>query len=157
MNFFCSLKPEVVGGCTLAIVNSDLLFIGSIASQTGVSVDTVRHYERKGLLPDVTRDASGYRRYPAGTIDRIRVIRAALAVGFTLDELARIFRQRASGKPPCAHVLDLATRKLAELDARIAAMIAVRAVLAETATSWKQRLETTPDGGFAHLLESLPR
>ncbi len=146
----------MVEGCTLAFVSSDLLFIGSIASQIGVSVDTVRHYERKGLLPDVTRDASGYRRYPAGTIDRIRVVRAALAVGFTLDELARIFRQRASGKPPCGHVLDLAIRKLAELDARIAAMNAVRAVLAETTTSWKERIETTPDGGFAHLLESLP-
>src|SRR5258706_15615859 len=98
---------------------TNLLFIGTVASQTGVSVDTVRHYERKGLLFNVARDASGYRRYPAETIDRIRVVRAALAIGFTLDELARIFRQRASGKPPCAHVRDLAIRKLEELDERI--------------------------------------
>lgn len=136
-------------------MSSDLLLIGSVASRTGVSVDTVRHYERKGLLPDVIRDANGYRRYPAETIDRIRIVRAALAIGFSLDELARVFRQRASGKPPCAYVRDLATRKLAELDERIAAMIAVRAVLSATAVSWEQRLQATPDGGFAHLLESL--
>jgi len=136
-------------------MSSDLLLIGSVAGQTGVSVDTVRHYERKGLLPNVIRDASGYRRYPAETIDRIRIVRAALAIGFSLDELARVFRQRASGKPPCAYVRDLAIRKLAELDERIAAMNAIRAVLAATATSWEQRLRTTPDGGFAHLLESL--
>jgi DNA-binding transcriptional MerR regulator len=137
-------------------MNSDLLLIGKVAGEAGVSVDTVRHYERKGLLFDVTRDASGYRRYPADTIDRIRIVRAALAIGFTLDELARIFRQRASGKPPCAHVHELATRKLAELDARIAAMNAMRAVLSETAMAWEQRLRETPEGGFARLLESLP-
>jgi len=131
------------------------LLIGEIASRTGVSVDTVRHYERKGLLHDVRRDPNGYRRYPAATVDRIRVIRRALGIGFTLDELSRIFRQRAAGTPPCAQVHELATRKVIELDERIAAMTAVRAALAETLTSWKQRLQTTPAGGFAGLLDSL--
>jgi DNA-binding transcriptional MerR regulator len=135
-------------------MNSGLL-IREVATQIGVSVDTVRHYERKGVLGDVARDESGYRRYPLETVQRIRVIRRALSIGFTLDELARIFRQRASGRPPCAQVRDLATRKLAELDERIAAMNAVRAALSETVSAWERRLETTPDGGFAHLLESL--
>jgi DNA-binding transcriptional MerR regulator len=136
-------------------MSSSLLLIGEIASQTGVSVDTVRHYERKGVLQDVTRDQSGYRRYPAATIDRIRVVRRAIGIGFTLDELARIFRQRASGHPPCRGVRDLAARKLAELDERIAALNAVRAALSETVTSWERRLDATPEGGLAHLLESL--
>jgi DNA-binding transcriptional MerR regulator len=136
-------------------MNSDLLLIGEVASQTGVSVDTVRHYERKGLLQDVSRDGSGYRRYPADAVARIRVIRRALTIGFRLDELARIFRQRATGRPPCGQVRDLAVRKLAELDERIAAMTALRVALAETITSWEQRLEATPAGGFAHLLETL--
>jgi DNA-binding transcriptional MerR regulator len=136
-------------------MSSGLLLIGAVASQTGVSVDTVRHYERKGLLENVVRDESGYRRYPLDTAQRIRVIRRSLDIGFTLDELARIFRQRASGRPPCAQVRDLATRKLAELDERIAAMNAVRAALSETLSDWEQRLETTPNGTFAHLLESL--
>lgn len=136
-------------------MTSDLLLIGNVASQAGVSVDTVRHYERKGILSNVVRDGSGYRRYPAETVDRIRMVRQALAIGFTLDELARIFRQRASGRPPCTYVRDLANRKLAELDERIAAMNAVRAVLAETAMSWDKRLQSTPEGGFAYLLETL--
>ena len=136
-------------------MNSDLLLIGEVASQTGVSVDTVRHYERKGLLQGVSRDGSGYRRYPADTVQHIHVIRRALAIGFSLDELARIFRQRAAGRPPCGQVRDLALRKLAELDERIAAMTTLRAALAGTIAGWEQRLEATPDGGFAHLLETL--
>src|SRR5258708_32535736 len=90
------------------------LLIGDVAKQTGVSVDTVRHYERKGVIEGVVRDGSGYRRYPAATIDRIRVVRRALGIGFTLDELARIFRQRASGHPPCRQVRDVAARQLGE-------------------------------------------
>ena len=136
-------------------MNSNLLLIGEVASRTGVSVDTVRHYERKGLLQGVSRDGSGYRRYPADIVGRIQVIRRALAIGFTLDELSRIFRQRAAGQPPCGQVRDLAVRKLAELDERIAAMISLRAALAETVDGWEQRLQTTPEGGFAHLLETL--
>jgi DNA-binding transcriptional MerR regulator len=136
------------------MMNSELL-IGEVARRVGVSADTVRHYERKGLLQNVRRDGSGYRRYPEDAVDRIRVVRRALAIGFTLDELARIFRQRASGKAPCKQVYELAARKAAELDAQIAAMTAVRAALAETLASWEQRLHTTPAGGFAGLLDSL--
>lgn len=148
------LTLEPLPGLTLLMMITELL-VGDVASRTGVSVDTVRHYERKGLLKDVRRDGNGYRRYPADTIDRIRVVRRALGIGFTLDELAKIFRQRASGKPPCAHVYELTKRKAAELDERIEALTAVRAALAETLTSWEQRLQTTPAGGFAGLLDSL--
>jgi DNA-binding transcriptional MerR regulator len=137
------------------MMTRDLLLIGDVARQTGVSVDTVRHYERKGLLQEVSRDGSGYRRYPSEAIDRIRVVRRALGIGFSLDELARIFRRRAAGKPPCREVYDLATRKVAELDEQIAAMTAVRAALSETLVTWERRLQTTPDGGFAGLLDSL--
>jgi len=136
-------------------MSSDLLLIGEVASRTGVSVDTVRHYERKGLLQGISRDRSGYRRYPAESVERIRIIRRALGIGFSLDELSRIFRQRAAGQPPCGHVRDLAVRKLAELDERIAAMTALRAALAGTVGDWEQRLRTTAEGGFAGLLETL--
>jgi MerR family Zn(II)-responsive transcriptional regulator of zntA len=131
------------------------LSIGEVANRTGVSVDTVRHYERKGILGPIRRDDSGYRRYPAEVIDRIRIVRRALGIGFTLDELARIFRQRDSGNPPCAKVYELATRKAAELDERIAAMIAVRTALGQTLTSWEEKLENRGDGEFAGLLASL--
>jgi DNA-binding transcriptional MerR regulator len=136
-------------------MNGEQLRIGEVASRTGVSVDTVRHYERKGLLPDVQRDANGYRSYPGGVIERIAVIRRALRIGFSLDELSRIFRMRAAGTPPCTQVYALAVRKAAELDEQIAAMTAVRAALAETLAEWEQRLQSTPAGAFGGLLESL--
>ncbi|MBV8516333.1 MAG: heavy metal-responsive transcriptional regulator [Acidobacteria bacterium] len=133
----------------------ELLLIGEVANAAGVSVDTIRHYERVGVLRDVARDASGYRRYPPHTVERVRMIRRALTLGFTLDELSRIFRQRAAGKPPCREVRALADRKLAEVEERIAALTTVRAALVDTLSSWDDRLRDTPDGAFANLFETL--
>ena len=64
----------------------------ALADATGVSTDTLRHYERLGLLPGVTRTRSGYRRYPPALVDRVRVIQRALVVGFSLRELASVLR-----------------------------------------------------------------
>jgi DNA-binding transcriptional MerR regulator len=137
------------------MMNSELLRVGDVATQAGVSVDTVRHYERKGVLRNVARDGSGYRRYPADAVQRVLVIRKAIALGFSLDELADIFRERAAGKPPCGRVRDLARRKLVELDERIAALTALRASVAETIAGWDDRLRNTRDGDFALLLETI--
>lgn len=137
------------------MMNPELLRVSDVASRAGVSVDTVRHYERKGVLRNVSRDRSGYRRYPEDAVRRVLVIRRAITLGFSLDELADIFRERAAGKPPCGRVRDLAGRKLVELDQRIAALTALRTVLAETIEGWDDRLRNTQDGGFAHLLETI--
>lgn len=137
------------------MMNSGLLRVGDVASRAGVSVDTVRHYERKGVLQNVSRDESGYRRYSGDAVRRILLIRKAISLGFSLDELAAIFRERAAGKPPCGRVRELAGRKLVELDERIAALTALRAALAETIEGWDDRLRNTDRGGFAHLLETI--
>jgi len=137
------------------MMNSELLRVGDVASQAGVSVDTVRHYERKGVLENVSRDESGYRRYAADAVTRVLVIRRAIGLGFSLDELADIFRERAAGKPPCGGVRDLAGRKLVELDERIAALTSLRGVLAGVIDGWDDRLRNTKDGGFARLLETI--
>ena len=137
------------------MMNSGLLRVGDVASRAGVSVDTVRHYERKGVLQNVSRDESGYRRYSGDAVRRILLIRKAISLGFSLDELAAIFRERAAGKPPCGRVRELAGRKLVELDERIAALTALRAALAETIEGWDDRLRNTGRGGFAHLLEAI--
>ena len=135
-------------------MDSNLLRIGDIAERAGVSVDTVRYYERKGLLRDVTREGS-QRRFSEDVVQQIHVIRCAAAIGFTLDELARIFARRASGNAPCGHVLELAKGKLGELDARISELHALRARLAQVIESWEQKYQQTPSGTLAHLLESL--
>jgi len=137
------------------MMNSGLLRVGDVASRAGVSVDTVRHYERKGVLQNVSRDESGYRRYSGDAVRRILLIRKAISLGFSLDELAAIFRERAAGKPPCGRVRALAGRKLVELDERIDALTALRAALAETIEGWDDRLRKTERGGFAHLLETI--
>jgi DNA-binding transcriptional MerR regulator len=134
---------------------ANLLLIGELAKACGVSNDTIRHYEQKGVIPAAVRDGSGYRRYPEETIERVRLVRRALGIGFTLDELARVFRQRTSGHPPCREVRLLGARKLSELDDRIGEMLAVRDALASTLESWDSRLIATPEGEMAHLLETV--
>ena len=76
-----------------------------VARVTGVSTDTLRHYERKGLLPGVTRSAAGYRRYSAATVERVMLIQRALVVGFSLAELQACSgnsRRRRRAVPACA-------------------------------------------------------
>lgn len=139
------------------MMNSECMRISDVAERSHVSVDTVRYYERKRLLSGVIRDGNGHRRFPPAVVDRILVIRHAAALGFTFDELARIFERRASGKAPCAQVLDSARRKLVELDDRIAALQSLRRTLAEVIAVWEEKYQQTPPGGLAHLLESLVR
>src|SRR4051812_28459483 len=91
----------------------DGLLAGELARLAGVSSDTLRHYERKGVLPRPLRLSNGYRKYPASSVDRVRLIRRALAVGFTLDELARFLKARDRGQAPCREVRALASEKLA--------------------------------------------
>jgi DNA-binding transcriptional MerR regulator len=128
---------------------------GELARIAGVSVDTLHHYERVHVLPPASRRENGYRDYPPEAAQRVQMIRRALAVGFTLDELARVFRMRDAGNPPCATVRKLAAGKLEAIDSRIADLQALRESLIETMRDWDTRLAQTPAGQPAHLLESL--
>ena len=131
------------------------LLTGELARRCGVSADTIRHYERRGVIPPPERGENGYRRHRPETVDRVLLVRRALAIGFSLDEIARILRERAAGTPPCRKVRALAGEKLAELDRRIAEMTAMREELAAIVEEWDARLSVTTDGDPARLLESL--
>lgn len=126
---------------------------GELAQLTGVSTDTLRHYERKGLLT-VQRLPNGYRVYAAQAVERVRLIRNALAIGFGLDELARILRVRDAGGAPCRQVHTLAANRLAELERLIDDLCATRDELRELLQGWDQRLEQAQTGP-ARLLETL--
>ena len=89
---------------TVSVKEKAFLYSGELARLTGVSTDTLRHYERRGLVPRPSRSNSGYRQYPLEVADRVRLVQRALAVGFSLDELARILRERDKGKAPCREV-----------------------------------------------------
>ena len=128
---------------------------GELARLVGVSTDTLRHYERKGVLPAPRRLANGYRRYPHDALARVRTVRAALALGFTLDELASLLRARARGRPPCREVRDLAAAKLEAGERRLAELSRLLDVLREVLAAWDERLAGTPQGAAAGLLEAL--
>jgi MerR family transcriptional regulator, copper efflux regulator len=134
--------------------DTDLLS-GELARLAGVSTDTLRHYERVGVLPRPPRTGSGYRRYPASAVDRVRLIRRALAIGFSLDELRRILQSRDRGGVPCQGVRALAASKLSQLEQRIAELEGLRDQLRGLLIDWDGRLARTPDGQPARLLESL--
>ncbi len=136
---------------------TDEISSGELARLCGVSPDTIRHYERVGVLPGAVRGANGYRRFPPESIERVLLVRKALAIGFSLDELARILGQRDAGTPPCRNVRALAGQKLADLDRQIAEMIAMRADLAHILEEWDAKLSATADGESAHLLQSLQK
>ena len=128
---------------------------GEAARRGGVSVDTLAHYERLGLLPAPARDANGYRRYAATAVDRVRLIQRALDMGFTLDELGRVLKQRDAGRAPCGQVRALAAARLEELEARIDGLHALRDELRSLVAEWDARLTSLPAGQRAGLLDAL--
>jgi DNA-binding transcriptional MerR regulator len=130
---------------------------GQLGQIAGVSADTLRHYERLGLLPHPQRSAGGYRLYPPSALDRVRLIRRALAIGFSLNELGRILRVREQGGAPCLEVRAMAAEKLAELGARIEEMTALQRLLKGILRKWDKTLAHTPKGSRAYLLEGLSK
>lgn len=128
---------------------------GSLARLVGVSADTLRLYERKGLLRAPLRTANGYRCYSDDAVARVRLIRAALSIGFTLDELAKILKIRDAGGAPCQKVRDIVAAKLQGLKQHIDQLVALREQLGEVLRAWDGLLEYTPRGKRAALLEAL--
>jgi DNA-binding transcriptional MerR regulator len=126
-----------------------------LAELAGISTDTLRHYERKGVLARPLRKANDYRQYPSSALQRVRLIRRAIAVGFTLDELASVLTVRDSGGAPCMEVRALATAKLSEIETRLREMSELRKELRAVLKDWDIRLEHRAPGQRAHLLESL--
>lgn len=131
------------------------LTAGQLGAAAGVSADTVRYYEKRGLLARPPRTAAGYRSFPAGAVRRIRLIQSALAAGFTLAELTEILRERDSGGIPCRTVVELATAKLKALEERIAALNNLRDSLDALVEQWTHKLSCTAPGDRAGLLESI--
>ncbi len=128
---------------------------GELARLAGVSADTLRHYERKGVLGRPRRALNGYRQYPAEALPRVRLIRRALAVGFTLDELATILKERDRGGAPCAEVRAAAAAKLANVEAQLGEVIALRDELRSILNDWDEMLACRRPGERAGLLEAL--
>ena len=148
-----TLDPGTGSGVDTTIVKP--MRSGELAAECGVSTDTLRHYERVGVLARPKRTASGYRQYPPEAVKRVRLVRRALEIGFTLEELAEILRVRDSGGAPCKQVRALASQKLNELGERIEDLCDLREHMRRVITDWDGRLASVAPGARAGLLEAL--
>ena len=128
---------------------------GELAGLTGVSRDTLRHYERKGVLPRPLRSRNAYRQYPPEALQRVQLVRRALSVGFTLDELAKVLKVRDGGGAPCEEVRKLAAQKLVDVQDQLRELTKLRDDLQNTLSAWDARLVHRAKGERANLLESL--
>jgi len=127
----------------------------ALADAVGVSTDTLRHYERIGLLRSVERTRAGYRRYSPAALDRVLLIRRALLIGFSLDDLKRVLAVRDRGGAPCRQVRELVGQRLDALERRIEELSRLRNDLRLLTKEWDRSLATTAPGERAHFLESL--
>lgn len=134
--------------------HKEYLRSAELARLCGLSTDSLRHYERLGLLHPA-RSANGYREYAPQSADRIRLVQHALSVGFTLDELARLLKIREKGGAPCNEVRALAAAKLKDLDAQLLSLSMLRNELRKMLGQWDSKLAHTRQGQQAHLLDML--
>jgi DNA-binding transcriptional MerR regulator len=138
----------------MAGVNGSLQ-CGELAHLTGVSPDTIRHYERIGILRKAPRTSGGYRIYGREAVDRVRLVRRALQLGFTLSELSEILKVRDGGGVPCQRVLGLTEEKLRSLEQQIKELRSTQRYMKHLVKQWRAKLSRTKPGNKAMLLESL--
>ena len=128
---------------------------GELARLTGVSPDTIRHYERLGILTATGRTTGGYRMFSPSAVKRVQLARRALQLGFSLNELSEILRTRDKGGIPCRQVLSLAEQKLRSLTKEIQELRRTQNIMQKLIRDWKKQLQQTPPGHTAMLLHSL--
>ena len=108
--------PQATGG----------LSITQLAARASVRPDTIRYYERTGLLPAPARTAGDHRRYDARTLDRLQFIRGAKRLGLRLDAIAELLELRDAGQCPCDPAAEMLRARLAEIDAEMARLAGLR-------------------------------
>jgi DNA-binding transcriptional MerR regulator len=128
------------------------LKIGDVARLSGVGIETLRFYEKQGLLTPATRTQSGYRLYSQEVLERLEFIKRAQVLGFTLAEIAHLIKEKASGISPCADAREIVRTRLAELDERMREMRRYRKELAKALAEWDRQGEA--HGSICGLIES---
>lgn len=147
--------PFVEVASIIASVSQAFLRIGEIAERTATSADSIRHYDRLGLLTSLTRTDGGYRLFPPSAVERVRLIRSAVRAGFTLAQLQTFLRQRDAGDAPCRKVRAAAAQILDGVDRQIAELEDTRDTLRAMLADWDTRLANTPQNQPARLLDAL--
>ncbi len=107
------------------------LTIGKVAKQAGVNIDTLRYYEREGVIAEPVRNGSNYRVYSADTVLRVRFVKRAQELGFSLAEIKELLELRISEEASCADVRNQAQAKIEYLDGKISSLRAMRRALSK--------------------------
>ena len=110
-------------------MNTPSLSVSELARRAGVELSTIRYYERRGLVKPASRRSSGYREYDADAIRRVRFVRHAQELGFSLDEVAELMALRMDVKGSCVDVRQRAERKVQDIGAKIISLNRMRSVL----------------------------
>lgn len=126
------------------------LQIGELAKRAGVSIDTLRYYEKVKLLPKPARSSGGFRLFAPEHIERVRFIRQAQELGFSLDEIRGLLA--TGGAEECRRVRDLLKRKLSELDERLKALKDFRLVLTHHLSACEAELKHHSDSACCPVL-----
>ena len=108
-----------------------ILTIGKVAKSAKVNRETIRYYEKQGLIPKPPRNASGYRQYPEDTIARVRFIKGAQGLGFALKEISELLDLRIDPHTTCADVKQRAENKAAEIDKKIKTLKKIKNTLSK--------------------------
>lgn len=131
--------------------------ISSVAEAAGVEVSTVRYYERRGLVPEPPRSDSGYRQYDESVVHRIRFVREAQQLGFTLEEIEELLELRVEGPGSCEAVEAATREKARAVDQKIRELRRLRAVLARLARACEEQEATDECPVLAMLDEEADR
>jgi DNA-binding transcriptional MerR regulator len=108
------------------------LTISKLADQVGVSPDTLRYYQKIGLLPDPPRTSAGYRVFDADSVARVSFIRTAQGLGLRLKEVAQLLEVMDKGLCPCGHAERLLVARMAEIDQEIQRLTVLRQAMSQT-------------------------
>ena len=134
--------------------NTGKLLIGELARGAGVKADTVRFYERNGLLSKPERTAAGYRVYDKAALQRLRFIKKAQALGFSLDEIQRILNLRGHGRETCRCVVAMAAATLSETETKLKELQRFRDALERNVKRWKRLPRGPVAAEFCALIEN---
>lgn len=133
-----------------------LIKSGELAKQAGVNPETLRYYEREGLLPEPERTESGYRLYAQDDVNQVQFIKRAQELGFSLKEIKELLALRLDSNSSAAEVKKLTQEKIQDIDQKIQSLQAMKKILLELAT------ECSGEGSLNHCpiiksMESIPK
>jgi DNA-binding transcriptional MerR regulator len=133
--------------------------IGQVANETGLSIDTIRFYEKQGLLKRSARTEGGFRLFGAGEIETLKFVRKAQELGFSLNEIRELLILRTDHVPSCSHVKELLDQKLTAVEQKIAELRSLEMSLKRALRKCKRELKTATPGheNCCPVLEEITR